>query len=255
MRPPLFHREWCRHIATTTVHRGIAFEERSMKLLQDNLSMSLQRVGGREDGGIDLQGWWWLPPSSVSLAKSNIHSTPRRRLRIIAQCKAEKKKIGPKYVRELEGVMLRFRSLAPNSSLHDACFAREDLPSAPEYPLVALLVSESPFTKSTLLRAHSSPLPLFLLHVPPLQPETCQDHENEDEIHPTAGMGSAFWNSALGGPRGVLEGEMEIRWERSADIHGRPGIWWRNRRLDNWVPDNDIGHTGTKHEAKLQQRL
>lgn len=206
-----------------------------MKLLQDNLSMSLQRVGGKEDGGIDLQGWWWLPPSSVSSAKS---STPRRRLRIIAQCKAEKKKIGPKYVRELEGVMLRFRSLAiglPNSSLHDACFSREDLPSVPEYP--------------------SSPLPLFLLHIPPLQPETCQDHDKENEIHPTVGMGSAFWNPALGGPRGVLEGEMEIRWERSADIHGRPGIWWRNRRLENWVPDNDIGHTGTKHEAKLQQRL
>ncbi|KIJ63758.1 hypothetical protein HYDPIDRAFT_71022, partial [Hydnomerulius pinastri MD-312] len=62
--------------------------------------MSLRRVGGKSDGGIDLVGWWWLPFSD-SRYPDGLH---RRRLRIVAQCKAEKKKFSPNYVREMEGV-------------------------------------------------------------------------------------------------------------------------------------------------------
>src|ERR1700733_5325925 len=80
----------------STTHRGTAFEERSLKILHDHMSMSLRRVGGKSDGGIDLLGWWWLPPTDPSASE-----VMRRRIRVIAQCKAEKKKIGPKYVREM----------------------------------------------------------------------------------------------------------------------------------------------------------
>lgn len=45
----------------SSVHRGTAFEKRSLNLLQSTMSMSLARVGGRADGGVDLLGWWWLP--------------------------------------------------------------------------------------------------------------------------------------------------------------------------------------------------
>ena len=56
-----------RRMALSTVHRGVAFEERTMRLLQEGLSMSLRRVGGKADGGIDLQGWWWLPCVDTAL--------------------------------------------------------------------------------------------------------------------------------------------------------------------------------------------
>lgn len=242
-----------RHVSSAAVHRGTAFEERSLKLLQENLSMSLQRVGGKEDGGIDLQGWWWLP--SAAFVNNNQPIAPRR-LRVIAQCKAEKKKTSPKYVRELEGVMLRFLALSAasgNAPLYDGHTEPGDIPSAVQFPLVALLISESPFTRSTLLRAHSSPLPLFLLHIPAL-PEAqsrlwkssegsydlglggATTNASEDDMT----MGSAFWNPALSGSNGVLGGEMEIRWERSVSArYGQPCIWWRNRRLENWVPGTD----------------
>lgn len=180
----------------------------------------------------------------------------RQRLRVVAQCKAEKKKISPKYVRELEGVMLRFfvspTATATTSQAHSMT---DDILQHHQFPLVALLISESPFTKSTLLRAHSSPLPLFLLHIPPPSESSQPCHAADIQgfgnnpgsssmgsgIGRGTNIGSAFWNPALAGPQGVLGGEMEMRWERSLNgRYSQPGIWWRNQRLANWVPENGI---------------
>jgi hypothetical protein len=55
----------------STVHRGTAFEYRALTLLTTYMSMSLTRVGGSYDGGIDLIGWWWVPdenPTSMTCA-------------------------------------------------------------------------------------------------------------------------------------------------------------------------------------------
>jgi len=189
-----------RSIMLSTVHRGATFEKRAMRLLQTNLSMSLDRVGGKSDGGIDLQGWWWLPFAPDAF-NTPIH---RQRVRVFAQCKAEKKKVGPKYIREMEGVIHRH--------LNDS------------NPTVALFISESPFTKEALLRTQSSSIPFFLLHLP---------SEHEDEI------GSMIWNHALSGTNGLLQGKVEARWERSltCDGAGRPSLWVQNQRAPSWTPE------------------
>lgn len=217
----------------STVHRGTAFEERSLKLLQECLSMSLRRVGGKSDGGVDLLGWWWLPDPS-DLGSNNI----RRRIRVLAQCKAEKKKTSPRYVRELEGVMHRYLASAMANPPAHGQLPPTDADAGPcslQYPLIALLISESPFTKETLLRAQSSPVPLFLLHVPPLSDRT-DSHNIEKEM---TQLGAAVWNPALAGVQGVLRGHMEIRWERSLYGGGRPGLWWMNQKLKNWTPNTE----------------
>lgn len=208
------------------VFKGTAFEERSLHILQSNLSMTLRRVGGKSDGGIDLLGWWWLPPtdgahSHVTRENWAEGGPRRRRLRVFAQCKAERRKSSPKYVREMEGVLHRHLPLAQSWP--------PALKTGLAQPLVALLISESPFTKSTLLRAQSSPVPFFLLHLPPVSAESLDCGE----------LGGAFWNPALASTQGLLGGQMEARWERSADGtgSGRPGIWWHGRRLGNWTPD------------------
>ncbi|KAF8589123.1 hypothetical protein K439DRAFT_1333444 [Ramaria rubella] len=206
----------------SAVHRGVAFEKRALSVLQSQLSMSLQKTGGKSDGGIDLQGWWWLPPSKrdpVSPATwKGTDGIARRRLRVIGQCKAEKKKMSPNYVRELEGVLGR----------HDS-----------RQPTVGLLISQSPFTRSTVLRAFSSSIPLFLLHLPP-EADDAVDGEGSAEggSHKApAGIGSAVWNAALGSEQGLLAGEFEARWEWSLNTGGgRPGLWWNGEKLGGWVP-------------------
>jgi hypothetical protein len=55
--------------------------------------MSLKRVGGRSDCGIDLLGTWALP------------STPQP-LKVLIQCKAFARKIEPSQARELEGAFV-----------------------------------------------------------------------------------------------------------------------------------------------------
>ncbi|KAG6811834.1 hypothetical protein H0H92_005631 [Tricholoma furcatifolium] len=212
--------------------------------------MSLRRVGGKSDGGIDLLGWWWLPPLNATEINA-----PRRRLRVLAQCKAEKKKIGPKYVREMEGVLHRYLSLASASKPSSALNAKPFMPpgiSTPQYPLVGLFISESPFTKATFLQAQSSPLPLFLLHIPPLPLDS-------DTLDADGWSGSAVWNQALASTRGLLRGEVDLRWERAAQTCGRPGLWWRDQKLKNWTPETDgspeMEEFHFEHEDLLLQEL
>lgn len=155
-----------------------------------------------------------------------------------AQCKAEKKKVGPKYVRELEGVLHRYHmssGLGASQEHDDASSHTSPVPpsrNSPHHttPSMGLFISESPFTKAAVIYAQSSLIPLLLIHLPP---------EHEDTV-PSAcktDLGTAIWNSALAGNQGLLGGHMEIRWERSNHQPGRPGLWWENTRLPSWIPE------------------
>lgn len=195
--------------------------------------MNLERVGGPSDGGIDLQGWWWLP---------RLGDTRRRRIRVLAQCKAEKKKMSPNYVREMEGVL--HRHLAAHNTRTVTPPDAQSVEDA-QRSLIAVLISESMFTKKTLLRALSSPIPMLLLHLPPLldwrtESPIVRAESDEDMTSPSS-IGAVFWNSALGGEKGLLGGEIEVRWERGGDGTGRPGLWRRDgMRISSWTPDGPV---------------
>jgi hypothetical protein len=68
--------------------------------------MEMTQVGGAGDGGVDLRGWWTIPRTGSEGSTSTNNS---RRLRVLGQCKAERKALGPRIVRELEGVMAHQR--------------------------------------------------------------------------------------------------------------------------------------------------
>lgn len=210
------------HGTLSTVARGTAFEQRSLQLLQECFSMSLKRVGGKSDGGVDLLGWWWLPLSSGP--QSTSITPPRRRIRVLAQCKAEKKKFSPNYVREMEGVWhmhVQAHSLSESST------------PVSELGTVALLLSESNFTTATLTRALGSSVPFLLMHLPSPPPIS-----SDSRVETALGeVGTAFWNPALGGAQGLLRGELDVRWERDQRGGGRPGLWYHDKRVQNWTPD------------------
>ncbi|KAH9040533.1 hypothetical protein EDB84DRAFT_1267450 [Lactarius hengduanensis] len=209
----------------SNVHRGTAFEKRALSLLTEHMSMSLTRVGGSNDGGVDLIGWWWVPGEK----RGEWGLANRRRLRVLAQCKAEKRKMGPGYLRELEGVVYRHATTASDLASGDLPH-HDDAPALAEPPPVALLVSESAFTRGCLLAANASPLPSLLVHLPP-------------SGGPGSGggaVGAIFGNPALVSATGVLRGELEIRWEHGVPFvaNGRPRLWWQGRPLPSWTPDN-----------------
>ncbi|PVH91861.1 hypothetical protein DM02DRAFT_620270 [Periconia macrospinosa] len=74
---------------TTTVYSGTIYEYKAAESLK-RLGFSLIRTGRTSDAGLDLVGYWILPPL-------------REPLPIIVQCKATGSGCTPAYVRELEG--------------------------------------------------------------------------------------------------------------------------------------------------------
>ena len=217
--------------------------------------MVLERVGGRMDGGVDLQGWWFLPrppltdhPDHPEFRSPHPHLI---RLRILAQCKAESKKLGPNYVREMEGVLLRYR-LHPNED--NSVIVNNDDDAETGIPAtIALLVSQSAFTKSTLLRALSSPVPFLLVHLPQsnvvnqnyvdvtnpsILPELVHPSTSPQSSSSSLSSGSAVWNPALSGSSGLLKDAFQLRWERdlSSPFTGTPALWMGRQRVPNCIP-------------------
>ncbi|KAL0958428.1 hypothetical protein HGRIS_000570 [Hohenbuehelia grisea] len=280
-------------------------------------------VDASYDSGLQLDsGSKQNPHPQCSSSKQNVN-TRRVRVRVLAQCKAEKQKAGPKYIREMEGVLHRYMIAgSPHSNSHSrsdtgvvipsddfydwpsgtetsgqntveptvttnaesnphgtadaTSLMNNPMPSAlamfgsapaqvphspmshypipssanPSSPIVALFISESPFTKSAILRALSSPVPFFLLHLPPIHTNTntkintntntktdtssAAHHYNHpnaaEDTQPDDALGAALWNPALGGARGLLRGKLEARWER------RPALWCDGVRVESWTP-------------------
>ncbi|KAG2119340.1 hypothetical protein DEU56DRAFT_929096 [Suillus clintonianus] len=106
--------------------------------------MSLKRVGGKSDGGIDLLGCWWLPLSEPQSSQSTPITLPHRRIHVLAQCKAEK--------RNSRQIMFGRRKVYGICTLP----LRPPPPHVSELGTVALLLSESKFTTVTLTRALGS---------------------------------------------------------------------------------------------------
>lgn len=169
--------------------------------------------------------------------------------------------IGPKYVRELEGVASRFvyEQLQQPPPAPDVDGPSEGT-ALPPTAIVAILVSASTFTKASIMRALSSPIPFILLHLPhATAPHVSSSNLGEEPGEVEAAqtevlVGSAIVNPALSGTKAEdvlgLTGELEVRWEingktrrrRKGDDHpevrepGRLGLWWRGKRVENWVP-------------------
>jgi hypothetical protein len=222
--------------------------------------MSLGRIGGPSDGGIDLQGWWWLPPlqglpvsedhsvasmpTKVTDLGRSIADVGRRRVRVLAQCKAESKPLGPHYIREMEGVLYGYLvSLSQRSSCRgvdldaDAMGISSSQPSQ-VYPTIGMVVSQSTFTKSSIHRVMASSVPLLLMHLPPLGGTERSAGERADMY-----AASLQWNPALGSEGGLLGGNLEIRWERELKGEaegGRPVLYWKGKRLENWIPQDTL---------------
>jgi len=174
---------------------------------------------------------------------------------------------------------------ATDTNLTTTATVTTPTPTAMEHPpVVAILVSQSAFTRNCLLAAHASPLPFLLVHLPPTSSSSSSNRISSDAG--SAALGAVFGNPALVSARGVLRGELEIRWERGTGTGtgtgagagaqsggtldapsgaarggrgggggsgggggGRPGLWWQGQPLPSWTPDAEVADG-----ALLEQR-
>lgn len=204
-----------RKLPTTILGNG--YELHCLRLLQEQMRMSLVRVGGKGDGGVDLRGWWNIPATRQG-------SPSTERIRVLAQCKAEKIRPGPRLIREMEGVARREHDVSSQVS-PAATGIPHDTTSTSE-SIVTLLCSRSGFSPAAVLEANRSRIPMLLLHIPfdyeALLLSTHQpivnavDHELLDTIPRT--LRGAFWNAALMGSRGLLGNEWELRKEFTQNV-------------------------------------
>jgi hypothetical protein len=192
--------------------------------------------------------------------------------------------MGPAYLRELEGVVYKYAAAAATASnttgilvphppdsesprTPQAMVPDDGPTAAKDPPPIALLVSESAFTRHCLLAAHASPLPFLLVHLPrpphPAPPSTKTGTKTKTSGSSGGGsssIGAVFGNPALVSSKGVLGGELEIRWERGGSGSGvpssqsqsqsqsslgmlggagagRPRLWWQGQPLPSWTPE------------------
>ncbi|KAG0290918.1 hypothetical protein BGZ96_005639 [Linnemannia gamsii] len=123
------------HNMESTIYRGTLFEYQTQKILQKTLGIYTQRSAGNGDLGVDLRGTWFLPLSASPQTGDKV-----RHLKVIVQCKKMTSKIGPKYVRELQGSL-----------------------SFETQPTMAILAVSSEYTKQAMLPYAKSLWPMALV--------------------------------------------------------------------------------------------
>lgn len=130
----------------STTARGTAYELTTLRFLSSPpLSLSLLRVGGANDKGVDLRGWWDVPPRLPDQKEA-------KRWSVVVQCKAEKEKLGPSVIRDLEGAVAHGMDGVGGKGVEGRGG-------------IAVLVALSGFSPASLILASSSSTPLLLLHL------------------------------------------------------------------------------------------
>ena len=144
---------------STTTYVGTHYEYTVQQTLRE-YGISLHRVGGRDDAGVDLVGTWHIPQTEHPV-------------RVFMQCKALRKKAGPYLLRELEG---SFRSLPAVGwkTLHKAAVlvcpthatkgVRDGMTRSP-YPLIWLMVDRDGTLQQALWNANVEKLGMGMLGV------------------------------------------------------------------------------------------
>lgn len=220
----------------STVELGTSYENFANETLATLFpGMKLDRVGGANDGGIDLRGWWLVPRSSSSsktkqaTQEVSSESTQERgpmRIRVIVQCKAEGKKCGPVHLRELHGTYTaqpRAATTLPStdpSAPADSAY-EETSPDAQ----VGILVSKMGFSKQANLVATSSPIPIILVHLS--FPEDGEQQQQRGRPEDAGQTISILCNEAL---NKLLGARIEVRISRSASKQ-QPIVYLDNKRL------------------------
>ncbi|KAF9971167.1 hypothetical protein BGZ73_005935 [Actinomortierella ambigua] len=208
----------------STLYRGTLFEYQTQKILRDQLGIYTHRSAGLGDEGVDLRGKWFLPISASPSPDEWV-----RHLNVIVQCKKMTGKIGPRYVRELQGTL-----------------------SYESQPTLAILAIASDFTKHALVPCLKSLWPMALIVID-IERQECRKllwNQAAERVMHGVQIGVLRQKNEVGGakdpvthaPAGMMEGRPVLCFKGSV-LERLPGPLKSPKR------DNDV--TTNSHEDRL----
>ncbi|KAJ5468246.1 hypothetical protein N7475_005998 [Penicillium sp. IBT 31633x] len=158
---------------TSTVFVGTHYEYTVLNTLR-RYALSLDRIGGRDDAGIDLVGTWHLPERERE-----------RALRVLVQCKSLKAKLGPNIVRELEGTFRQApvgwrtdQTVGVLVSPRSATKGVRDALARSTYPLFWMMIERDGTLKQALWNARAEEIGVGPLGVEMRYRTTIQDEDS-----------------------------------------------------------------------------
>jgi Protein of unknown function (DUF2034) len=163
---------------TTTTFVGTRYEYTVQSTLR-RFAFDLERIGGRDDAGIDLVGTWHVPGREYAP------------IRIVAQCKALRTKLGPNLVRELEGAFrhspIGWRTsekLGLLVSPREATKGVRDTLTRSTYPLFWMMMESDGAVKQVLWNSKAEDLGLAALGVETRYPKVAAVTTSDERPRP-----------------------------------------------------------------------
>ncbi|BEI84955.1 hypothetical protein CcaverHIS002_0503560 [Cutaneotrichosporon cavernicola] len=184
-------------------------------------------AAGKSDGEKE-GGRVWKPPPPPGLKRDGTPGARIRPFRVVVQCKAERRALGPRIVREFEGTL--------------GHLAAQDA----RVPMIGVLSSQSGFSLASMEHAVRTRVPLLLLHLEGGRPdeEAGLDDRPEPEPEPepepqpvdggpTIPVTGAWWNASLG----TLLADAGIQLRREIVGGGtRVGVLTAGERMGRYGP-------------------
>jgi len=232
--------------------------------------MSLKRVGGAGDEGIDLTGWWFVPshlqhhrrylnesdkslnvlPGIDGNSKKAGITEGVKRLKVIGQCKAEAKPLNGRAVRELEGVMAHLYGTVNQTPLMHRYSISQHRPGRSLFQTPSDLSiyigdskhdnePEAQFPALSILSSQSgfsaAATTRALRSPTPMLllhlPGGRPVEESDEEGEENMIVNGAFMNPALGAHNGLLGGLLDLRREELDGGGCRYRFWYDGRPI------------------------
>lgn len=138
--------------------RGLEYEHHCIRVLKE-FSMHCRHKGSAGDKGIDFQGFWQLVPAEKfdHNAKNPFHL-----YNIIGECKHERVLCRSVYIKELEGVVSRWRHKQHHGSFITNKYADTLIQATQMVPNIGLIVTSSGYSQRAIDAFERSHNPLVI---------------------------------------------------------------------------------------------
>lgn len=144
------------------LERGLSYEHHCIRVLKEFSFYTLHK-GMAGDKGIDFQGFWQVVPADVFDHTSN----EPHMYNIIGECKHERNLCRSVYIKELEGVLSRWKHKQHHGSFITSKYPQRMQLATKLIPIIGVIVNSSGYTPKSIEAFESSHNPMIISVIRP----------------------------------------------------------------------------------------